>query len=908
MKKILTVLLLSFFAISDSKAQITDSASAAPYIIAELMKIQYVFEGVITKIETYAGDEDGNMLDSTTMVWDSTFSQFEYPNLSDGGSPYCYSIATVRVCQTYKGGEYVYDTMRILTRNRYTQFYWYYDSTGNLISRRTENYPTLCMGVGEAFFKPGMEGIRQIFFAFDHTYSGISAYIKILSILGGIDFHDLRFNPSSDDEGDHIMASSGALLYYVYPYFYTRPEINAFLETIPYLSLDIYGTNICEAGTYKEKKNPKDKETLEKQKIDYKQNVKNYNDFLTKNLNKQKAAQKRTDLKLNKAGETLILEIANARVTGPDYEPWLEFDIMVSADVSGLFFDNCLMRITYDNAGSNKAFGSNIVSNANIQISRYSPFNTSTYSDPASNSVDQTSTTVGIPFGANFATSPLNRVQLTTTPQKMLKIRMKIAVKNKAAGISFVDLSTTSNLSYFAINANDNIADAIWFDNTQMNGSNNDLTCKPIISSFSTNAGFAAGIGEELTITGKYFGGPKSKNGTVIFKNANRGHVYPIGNKFRDGIDIFDIVSWTDDEIKIRVPCIIDSITDLPTSPNYQSVPGSGKFKVHNRFGVEGESTSELIIPYAIRQKINNTTSTYKYKVNLVGANANKGYTVYINHNVISTYPKAKSIIKKALKDWSCSSGIKWELGKDTSLGAMPTDKVCVITLDGSIAALMGTQPEVRECHPSTTYEYTLNAFDISINNNYSWQFDTTGALVPSGQFDFYEAIMHELGHAHLLYHVNDSLIDLMFYKSNPGLKDGVKRKAVKTSPDARDGADYVANNRVSSTNCTNRHIIEVPLHCTPGADIDNPIPIHGLNIYPNPVTYGYLTIDFGVVNSNSMSFVIFDFMGKQIQRVESNEISGGSYKLNVDNLAKGVYLLNVLSNNHQQSVKFIKQ
>ena len=55
MKQKITILIFILFSFFNSKAQITDSASAAPYIIAELFKIQYVFEGTITKIEIYAG-------------------------------------------------------------------------------------------------------------------------------------------------------------------------------------------------------------------------------------------------------------------------------------------------------------------------------------------------------------------------------------------------------------------------------------------------------------------------------------------------------------------------------------------------------------------------------------------------------------------------------------------------------------------------------------------------------------------------------------------------------------------------------------------------------------------------------------------------------------------------------------
>jgi hypothetical protein len=60
--------------------------------------------------------------------------------------------------------------------------------------------------------------------------------------------------------------------------------------------------------------------------------------------------------------------MSNPRLTGNDSEPWFTFDILVSSNISTKYLDNCLMKIGYDDRTINSAFGSNIVSNNNVEV------------------------------------------------------------------------------------------------------------------------------------------------------------------------------------------------------------------------------------------------------------------------------------------------------------------------------------------------------------------------------------------------------------------------------------------------------------------------------------------------------------------------------------------------------------
>jgi spore coat protein U-like protein len=75
------------------------------------------------------------------------------------------------------------------------------------------------------------------------------------------------------------------------------------------------------------------------------------------------------------------------------------------------------MRIKYNTS----AFGSSVVANGNIQITRATPFNTISYNDPQVDVIDQTSNTIGLPFGSNYSATTWARQQSTSTPIVMLR-------------------------------------------------------------------------------------------------------------------------------------------------------------------------------------------------------------------------------------------------------------------------------------------------------------------------------------------------------------------------------------------------------------------------------------------------------------------------------------------------------
>jgi hypothetical protein len=898
MKKITLTLVLAIYGLFSPKlyAQL-DSTLVASLVTTELTRIQYVFEGIVVDVDMYAGDDQGNRYTSDDVIWNDRTGGYTYKRGR------CWSIATVVVCQKYKDDGSIGDTIRILTEsNGGVQFDITYDSIGNVIED-VSYFDGPYDAIQHEFFRRGQVGSKQIFFAFDHTYSGVLPQIKILSIIGGIDLH-IWGDPYSSLDYDTIFAKSLGVFAFSKRLFASREEMYEFLEEIPILNLDAGEENICLPPSMKgkdEKKNVGSEENpLDKPKYDYQQNLKNYNDFINKRLQIIDENKNRNRDKSKKVGETLILEMANPRVTGSDNAPWLEFDIMVSANVS-TYFDGCLMHLSFDNTPSNYAFGSWLYSNSNIQITRATAFNNSTYLNPHTYSVDVSAYVLTVLFVVDDLAGSWNRTLVTTTPQKMLQVRMKIQNKDKSAGIQFTNQTTTATWSSFTVNSTDSPTSIISYDFTNYNGSNNDKTCIPIITNFNDNV--PAGVGQILTIEGRYFGDSISKNGTVIFKNANRGNVYPSGNT-RNGIDKYDVVSWGHNLIEIRLPSMIDSITARSSDDDYHSTPGSGKFIVHNRYGSSGETASVLKIPYAVSQKALIKGGTYaKRDVKLSGVN-NNGYTIYLNHNVTAAYPSARAVISKAMREWTCVTGVKWELGKDTSLGAVFQDEICVITLGSTDSALQRTENEWYNCSASP-YQVYQHAFDIIISSLVTWDMDTSGN-VASGKYDFFHAISHELGHGHLIKHVNEPNVDLMYYGTKIGPTNAAQRKTVKKSPDAQDGGVYVATYRTGTIACASQHVISVPQNCTP-VGIDEIENKSGIKAYPNPISSGYLNIEIEQINWSNTEIVIYDNLGRLVDQIEPNIITRDGCEIPIGYLSRGMYIVQIISEGQRQSVKFIK-
>lgn len=218
---------------------------------------------------------------------------------------------------------------------------------------------------------------------------------------------------------------------------------------------------------------------------------------------------------------------------------------------------------------------------------------------------------------------------------------------------------------------------------------------------------------------------------------------------------------------------------------------------------------------------------------------------------------------------------------------------------------------------PASNYSLSphLTNFDIVINedlvNDSSFYYDESGLdSIPWSKYDFYSAILHELGHAIGLKHVIDTA-DLMHAINPPGPLSANKRK-VKIQYWNQEGADtimhYSTNLYSLNLNCSSI-IYEMDLQTVSDSCRAWPLAVQPIaseskaiyTVYPNPFS-SRVTIEFFDHPANAM-YEILDIQGRKIY---SGKIPSRITQIELDNMPSGVYLLNVKNQNQWSTVKII--
>lgn len=639
----------------------------------------------------------------------------------------------------------------------------------------------------------------------------------------------------------------------------------------------------------------------EKNKIDtsgnsirYKQNVKNYEIYFAHLLNKSKVSG--TNANRNSATTNdLTLSFANPQTTGTSPR-YFEFDIVAQANHNNTYFDNCLMRIQYNTS----AFGSNVVANNKVTITKGTAFNSTTYIDPNANAIDQTSNTMGIPFGTTSnSTITLNRTLLTTTNQQLIHIKIEIQNRGQNVGLDFVDQSFTPMFSFYSATAQG--FNTLSYDNTYYQNPLNNILCQISITNF--NSPVNAGTGDILTIDGSDFGATRG-TGQVKFKNADDG-----GATYIQKLNTIDYISWSDNQIQIKVPSIIDS---LSTNPDYATaVPGSGTFIVKNSFGDSAISSSPLKIYYGFVNVSNTNLGYQKYKLNLYNNNGYGGYT-YRMDTSISNNPLAKAIVLKAFNDWKCYTHFNYKIGTDTTYGTSAIDDINSIYLyyDTTANIQASTTYYPRFCNSTGTV--ALGEMDLKINRNINWQYDTTGVALEPGKTDFYAVVLHEIGHMHSLTHVND-VVEPLFFSSPAGPVAGSQRRSLSPSTGATDGGTFIVSNSIANItgSCGFTDMVEqFSTACTNFNSVDDIKGLlTGLTIYPNPTINNIVNISYHLETSASVQISIIDYLGRQVLVLNQEKENSGEHEKQIDvtNLSSGLYTITSNINGQLITNKLIK-
>lgn len=603
---------------------------------------------------------------------------------------------------------------------------------------------------------------------------------------------------------------------------------------------------------------------------------------------------------LNKAGETIEYLITKASLSGSGSNQFYDIDISVKSNVNTTYLDGVSFRLKYNPS----TFGTNI--NSTITKTLSSSL-TSYYNYLSSYDFNDSILQVTI---SGFSSVP-NRVLLTNANLKIINIQIPVTNCKYFPNIKIDTFDNARLFTIFALASNTPSSGPYSLYSNYITGAfRKGVVCDPIVTSISPDS-IAGGIKAQYTIYGNYFGDIKGK---VYMTPAD------ITDSSFIALDKYDY-TWSDNQIVVTIPAFADSAY-YDGGTYKKGTVGSGNIKIVDAYGniyIPVSSPSEpskIQVKYVVwNQSKGVGTSRYKNNEFLYSANSDGKYHFKLASNI--TDAGMINCIKAAFRRWSCTTGVSFILDAGTSNNGIDSDGVNIITLatypSGSQQIATAFIRSSLSCSTSPTVSFPTAELDITINNAYinDFQYDTTGNNnINAGKYDFFSIILHELGHCHLLGHVNNPQ-DLMYRAQTLGAFNAVYRKLNFTGYKLQAGDYVVANSQIASNGISCQYNLPIsiqPINCrNTTLGIASKMQLSdNIIIYPNPFQ-DLIQFDFNSKTKQTCEITIYDKLGQSVY-IGNREVFKGENYFTISELGlkDGIYFVTVKTENKTFSIKMI--
>jgi hypothetical protein len=269
--------------------------------------------------------------------------------------------------------------------------------------------------------------------------------------------------------------------------------------------------------------------------------------------------------------------------------------------------------------------------------------------------------------------------------------------------------------------------------------------------------------------------------------------------------------------------------------------------------------------------------------------------------------------IKKAIDTWVCLTGVNWSFIDSALVNTQfsSDDGKCVIFIGDTVPSGSSGQDFLMRtylagyrkiCNDGSGEVYYIDNMDVEVNPYYSFAYDCTDIDTLGGVSDFFNVLLHELGHCHMLGH-NIEEDEIMYTFENPPVD-------LPGFNDVLGGKDVIEFSLgwQSTGSCSSISIHDT-VSCKTNFVDDHNGNQYPISIYPNPFSE-VINIEVGSATLPNLFINIVDLTGHSIFSREVNNMEQAGQPLIISlnkEIPPGPYIIRITTKNNSFSTIIIK-